>query len=240
MQHGNSLSFKKTLNNQGFTEFNHNLLLFELSKLATISMEHFHDIMATPIMPVVKNEVIPEPDLPVTPYEKVVFINEIPEQVRKTIRLRDDFPFLSMPGGCPDEFKILVHDMLSAYDRYKSDHKRMFDATTGEELQDIAASVVENYLENREIWDELNYFQAHGQILGKHPIFSTTDRMLEIRNMTIADHVKLKKSLENNIARTKKNILDNPEHEKTLDRKQKVAKWEVELVTVNNLLGINA
>jgi hypothetical protein len=232
MQHGRSLSFKTTLNRQGFTQYNHALLLEELRKLADILPEQFKAIQQKPI--VAKTT---EPTEPVTPEEKQVFIAEIPEQIRKSIRLRDDFPFLAQPN-CPDEFKILVHDMLTAYANYVDAHKRLFDAASGEELQGIATAVVEGYLENRQIWDELNHYKLTGKVLGKHPIFKTTDRILEIRNMTTAELVKLQKSLMNNIARTRKTVADHPEHTNTQARKQSIAKWEVELVTVNSLLGI--
>ncbi|MFZ4546815.1 MAG: hypothetical protein ACOYN4_05250 [Bacteroidales bacterium] len=236
MQYGNSLSFKNTLNRQGFSKYNHDILLEELRKLAGVSPEQFKIFkQSAPEENVnVKQDVLPQI---VTPAEKEVLIREIPEQIRKSIRLRDDFPFLAS-ADCPDEFKILVHDMLSAYSNYIDAHKRLFDATTGDELQEIASAVVEGYLENRQIWDELNHYKLTGKILGKHVIFSTTDRMLEIRNMTTAELVKLQKSLMNNIARYKKTVKDHPEHKNTQSRKQNIAKWEVELVTVNSLLGI--
>ena len=43
---------------------------------------------------------------------------EVPETVRKTIRFREEFPFLN-EKDCPNEFKILVSDMFSAYDLYR-------------------------------------------------------------------------------------------------------------------------
>ena len=41
--------------------------------------------------------------------------SEAPETVRKAIRFREEFPFLRQPD-CPDELKVLVADMFSAYD----------------------------------------------------------------------------------------------------------------------------
>ncbi|MEI6061156.1 MAG: hypothetical protein WCR72_10630 [Bacteroidota bacterium] len=238
---GNSMALKNSLNRQGYSEYNHSVLLEEFRKLAGIAQVDFEDMISkrqadAPAFDAVA-ATTPENNTPVTGEEKQVFLAEIPENIRKSIRLRDDFPFLALPG-CPDEFKILVHDMLTDYSLYVEAHKRLFAATSDEELLDAASGVVENYLENREIWDELNYFAEFGKVLGIHPIFSTTERMLEIRNMSTAELVKLNKALLNNIARTKKLVLDDPEHANTQERKQKLAKWDVELFTVNDLLGI--
>ena len=242
MQHGISLSFKTVLNRQGYSEYNHKVLLEELRKISGITPDEFKAIMASKVEAAHAPEpVVPTIDesLPVTDDEKAVFINEIPEQVRKSIRLRDEFPFLA-ESSCPAEFKIMVHDMLTAYSNYVEAHKRLFDATTPEELQKATSDVVENYLDNREAWDELNYYKSNGKVLGKHPVFAATDRIKEIRAMVVADHVKLKKSLENNIARTKKTIKDNPEHENNAERRKKVGIWEMELTEVNSLLGISS
>jgi len=236
LEHGKSLSLKRTLNNQGYSEHNLGVLLEQLRIEGGISPDEFRIMLLQPVSLAAKQEIM---ETPVSPEEKEVFIREIPEQIRKTIRLRDDFPFLADPK-CPDKFKILVHDMLTAYANYVDGHKRLFEVTTGDELQEVASTVVENYLENREIWDELNYYKENGKILGKHVIFSTTDRMLEIRNMTTADQVKLQKNLMNNIARTKQKIAEQPEHKNTSDRKASVAKFEVELTVVNGILGLSS
>lgn len=233
MQHGRSLSFKTALNRQGFTPYNHAMLMEELRKLAGIAPDQFKALLHTPI----SLKTI-EPPEPVAPEEKQAFVLQIPEQIRKSIRLRDDFPFLAA-SDCPQEFKILVHDMLTAYANYVDAHQRLFDATSGEELQEIAASVVEGYLTNRQIWDELNHYKLTGKVLGIHPIFSQKDRTLEIHNMTTAELVKLQKSLMNNIARYRKTVKDHPDHKNTQARKENIAKWELELVQANKLLGIN-
>lgn len=246
VQFGNNSALKAVFNKQGFSDYNHRMLLEALRQIAGIPQHEFNSIIAKPVTLAAKMEVAEQqavknsaPAVPVTTEEKAAFIAEIPEQVRKTIRLRDEFPFLASPD-CPQEFKILVHDMINAYSDYVEGHKRLFEATTGEELQAIAAGVVEDYIENHEIWDELNHFKTTGQILGKHPIFAQTDRMAKIKAMPLADQVKLQKNLMNNLARTKKNIADNPEHKNTGERKASVSKWEVELEVVNGILGLNA
>jgi len=243
-----SMGFKQTLNRQPCTPYLHQMLLEQLSELAGIHRDEFNDIISRPVTLVAKMEVVPDPpagddegegNQEVTPEEKAAFITEIPEHVRKSIRLRDEYPFLASPD-CPTELKILVHDMLTAYVNYVDGHKRLFEATTGEELQEIAAGVVENYIENHEIWDELNHYKTAGELLGKHAIFAQSARIAEIKAMTTADQVKLQKNLMNNLARTKKNIADHPDHKNTEERKASVAQFEFELSVVNPLLGLDA
>jgi len=239
-----SMGFKGTLNRQYYTPYLHQMLLDQLSLLAGISPEELKDILSHPVTLVAKTEILPDQpasdtDHEVTPEEKAAFITEIPDQVRKAIRLRDEYPFLASPD-CPNELKILVHDMITAYGSYVDGHKRLFEATTGEELQEIAAGVVENYIENHEIWDELNHYKTAGELLGKHAIFAQSARIAEIKAMPLADQVKLQKNLMNNRARTLKTIADNPDHKNTAERKANVAKFEFELTIVNPLLGLDA
>lgn len=240
-KYGNRVGFRNSLNKQAESDYLKSVLFEELRALAQIPVHQITLLLKQPIsklhVPAIPDS--PIVDEPITPELKANFIREIPEQVKKTIRLREEFPFLASPD-CPNELKILVHDMITAYTTYVDDHKKLFEATTGEELQEIAASVVENYIENHEIWDELNHYKANGQLLAKHPIFAKNDRIAEIQAMSTAEHVKLQKNLMNNIARTKKNIADAPDHKNTEERKKSVEQWEVELEEVNKILGLDA
>ncbi len=93
---------------------------------------------------------------------------EAPEPVRKMIRFREKYPFLSSPD-CPDVLKILVADMFTAYGEYKAAHARLQalgDADAATAATD-SEKVVTEYLKNREIWEELEYYRENGTILGK-------------------------------------------------------------------------
>lgn len=88
--------------------------------------------------------------------------------MRRMIRFREKYPFLNAPD-CPDELKILVADMFTAYGNYKTAFARLQvldDAETAEAAAECETIVTE-YLKNREIWDELEYYREHGVILGK-------------------------------------------------------------------------
>ena len=139
--------------------------------------------------------------------------------------------------SCPPELKILVADMLSAYDRYKQAHESLFSAMTAEDIQRFSSDTVENYIENRLSWQELTHYKEKGVILGTHPIFARLRRIDEIRAMKNADLVHLKIRLENNLVRNRSRLRKFPEHPNTLMRKELIAKQELELAEVNRLLN---
>ena len=92
-----------------------------------------------------------------------------PETVTKMIRFREKFTFLNSPD-CPDILKILVSDMFTAYGKYKEAFARL--EVTPDDVSSLstaqeAQAVVENFITNREMWDELEYYRENGKILGK-------------------------------------------------------------------------
>lgn len=93
---------------------------------------------------------------------------ETPEPVKKMIRFREKYPFLNSPD-CPDVLKVLVADMFTSYDNYKAAHARLQVLADDEAAAALAdcEKVVAEYLKNREIWDELEYYRENGTILGK-------------------------------------------------------------------------
>lgn len=92
-----------------------------------------------------------------------------PETVTKMIRFREKFTFLNSPD-CPDILKILVSDMFTAYGKYKEAFARL--EATPDDVSSLstaqeAQAVVENFIANRDMWDELEYYRENGKILGK-------------------------------------------------------------------------
>ena len=128
--------------------------------------------------------------------------------------------------------------MNAASDAYKAGHESLFSAKTNDQVYDQARLTVENYLNNRLIWDELNYFKKNNQILGHHPIFSWMHRVDEIRRLKIGDLVNLKIRLENNLVRNRAAVRRSPNHPETGKRKDRIAQMQHELSEVNRLLNI--
>ncbi len=128
--------------------------------------------------------------------------------------------------------------MLTAYDAYKDAHNSLFDATTFEQIHQASRDTVENYLENRRIWDELNYYKLNGSLLAKHPIFDWMKRLDEIRQMKTGQLVTLKIRIENNLVRNRATVRREPKHLLTSIRLGRIAKMEQELTEVNRLLHL--
>lgn len=166
------------------------------------------------------------------------FVSVVPDNIKRAIKLRDEFPFLKQKT-CPGVLKELVADMLTAYDAYIESHSKLVEGASADDIAELSKSTVKNYLENRQIWEELNHFKTKGELLGQHPIFDWMKRKAEIHAMKDAELVILRDQLKNKIPRTKKQITDEPDHKETAKRQLRVDQFEQELVEVNTLLGIN-
>lgn len=233
MELGPSMSFKMILNRQGFTDYNHRLLLEELRKVAGITQDEFTAIINQKVQKHAAAESQPEP---VTHQEVVAFVGGLPENIRKTIKLREEFPFLK-EKSCPEVLKILVNDMITDYEAYMQAHERLFTALTPEDFAAASADVVENYLENRIIWEELNHYKEKNEFLGQHPVFSQMVRLEEIRSMSGTELVKLQNSLQNNIARNRKSVADDPDHKETENRLKRIEEYTAELEMVKRVIA---
>jgi hypothetical protein len=98
--------------------------------------------------------------------------------------------------------------------------------------------VVENYLENHLIFEELNHYKDHKEILGKHPIFAWMQRARDIRGMKVGELVKLRDRLMNNLVINRKRIRTQKNHPQTASRVENVKRMEKELEEVNRLLNL--
>lgn len=152
---------------------------------------------------------------------------EIPETVRKTIRFREEFPFLN-DKDCPNEFKILVSDMFSAYDLYRESHEMLVkipDDVASEETFRWAKTAVEKYLDNREMWEELEYYREHRTILGKAKIMQDLAEKTDIKSLSDLELVKLLNNAKSNISKGKNDLEKADNDEKKLKAQNKIEKW---------------
>lgn len=128
--------------------------------------------------------------------------------------------------------------MLTAYENYTTNHARITQETNPVIVGNICESVVEDYLENRLIWDELIHYRDKGTILGLHPIFAWNNRLAQIRAMSPVELIKLRDQLNNKIPRTRKLINDDPKHKDNVKRAKRLATFEKEIFETNLLLGL--
>lgn len=127
----------------------------------------------------------------------------ISQPVAKMIRFRERFTFLNEPD-CPDILKILVADMFTALGKYKEAHAALVDLPDDAALQkaaELAEKTVENYLANREIWEELEYYRENRELLGK---CEKVKAMKEAQELEKASDLELSRLMNSAAANTSK------------------------------------
>ena len=161
---------------------------------------------------------------------------DAPEDVKQGIKLRDQFPFLT-DADCPDKFKILVADKFTAHATFvgsREDIKKMIaDGATFEDLFELAKKAVENFELNLDIYDELNYYNEHKQILGKHPIFKEEMMNESVEAMTTKELIKRQKNLRSYISREEKVLEKMKEGDEKVALSEKIVDWKHELELVD-------
>jgi hypothetical protein len=182
---------------------------------------------------------IPSVKVPVRKIQPVV-VNDVEKVAGPDIQLqgnitkdrviiRREFPFLE-DSDCPDEFKILVANMITAHTRYVKGHDHLYDIANKD--NDVclkgAADVVENYIENRMIWEELAYYRDNKKILGNHRIFYERKRREEILKLGFEDLKALRMNLQRRIVYRKKLISENRDDERVKEWMEEVARLEKE------------
>ena len=136
--------------------------------------------------------------------------SEAPETVRKAIRFREEFPFLRQPD-CPDELKVLVADMFSAYDLYRESHRMLVETPDD--------------VENRQMWEELEYYKNNGEILGKAQVMRQAREKQEISSLTDLELSKQLGNAKSNISKGKNELEKAPDEEQRAKAMEKTRKW---------------
>lgn len=147
----------------------------------------------------------------------------LPEYIKKSINIRENYPFLS-EEDCPNEMKILVADMFTAYDNYRDAYMQITEENSQEENMKLAGEVIDNFLNNRSMWAELDYYKENGHILGEHPIFLNLNMKAEIAKLS---DIQLQKRIANaraNISKWKGKA-ENADEDKTAIAQEKYDYW---------------
>ena len=150
---------------------------------------------------------------------------QVPETIKKVIRIREKYPFLRSQD-CPEEFKIMVADMFTAYDNYREAYTLLSDKNTKDENLELAQAVVENYLANRAMWEELDYYLEKGEILGNLPIFELLNLRKEISALSDMDLMKKLNTTKPNITKSKKAIETAKNAEEKAEAEKRMQKWQ--------------
>lgn len=173
-------------------------------------------------------------------------LKSLPKIDAKSIRV--EFPFLN-EKDCPDEFKILVADKITAWNDYLQCHETLRSIESGELVTDdaskaeIAKAAIASFDENQKIYDELIAYAETGKVLGVHPIFKKLQMTREVEEMT-ADELHNYKGSSAKYFSVNKTALAKAEKAKDTDKIElitnRVAERELRLALVNKKLGIKA
>nr|DAU37128.1 MAG TPA: hypothetical protein [Caudoviricetes sp.] len=148
---------------------------------------------------------------------------------------RDEFPFLDDPS-CPMELQALATKKITSYRAYVKLHKQLRDCSSLVQCAVVSRQLINNYLENRMIWEELEYYRTHGAILGKHPLMAFYARKKNMLNMTVKQLFREQKRLKANIWRVKSELAKGDKPHLEPERRARLAAYEAELAEINRLL----
>lgn len=152
-----------------------------------------------------------------------------------SIKLRNQWPFLSDPG-CPPELKLLISDKITVFTNCVQLYNGLTNVTNNEEQLRTAADLVSNFIENHRIYKELRHYLDNGEVLGEHQIFLQYKRIKKLKNLTTMELFKKKKNLENNIWRTQSKLTKGDRDDLRLGRESKIKELKMQLAEVDRLL----
>lgn len=162
------------------------------------------------------------------------------EKSKTAVKLKDEFPFLYQ-DNCPNEFKILINDKFKAYYDYLQARAELKEAVNNEAnleaLEKIAANAVENFELNHLIYQELDYYKEHKEILGKHPIFKNTILQQTVNNYSTIELTNRQKALRTYISRETPKLEAAKDEEKKGKISKKIDVWKIELSLVEERLS---
>jgi hypothetical protein len=157
--------------------------------------------------------------------------------------IRREYDFLN-DADCPDVLYIVAGKAISAFRTHQKLHAKLQEVLAGtleipKEEQDQLATATHNaFAENRVLWDEMNYYKEHKEILGKHPLFRELVAKREVEAMTMEQLAKYLGSSAKFLSE-KRTALKNPKltEEKQNQLLAAIADREYKLGLVNTKLG---
>lgn len=134
------------------------------------------------------------------------------------------------------ELEALASRKFTKYRAYVRLHRQLRDCTTLEQCAKVAGELVDNYIDNRQIWQELTWYQQHGSILGKHPSFAEFRRRKQLNDMPVKALVKRQQQVEMNIWRVKSELAKGDKPHLDATRRERLAGYEKERADIVRLL----
>lgn len=134
------------------------------------------------------------------------------------------------------ELEALASRKFARYHNYVRLHARLRDCTSLQQCAELSRQVIDSYIDNRMIWEELDYYKEHRSLLGKHPAFAEFHRRKELMKMGIRQLLERKKQVEMNIWRVKNELAKGDKPHLDIVRRERLAGYEKELADINRLL----
>jgi len=156
--------------------------------------------------------------------------------LQKTTKFRTQYPFLSSPT-CPPELKILAANKITAYQNYCTAHQQLLDCTNLDQQFTKVKQLVENFIENRKIFDEFRYYMEHGHTLGQHPVFKELQQIRELHQLSDLELDRKKRKLEHNIWRLQSEIAKKDKPHLQLSREKSITEKKQLLQSIEEILS---
>lgn len=134
------------------------------------------------------------------------------------------------------ELEALASRKFTKYRAYVRLHHQLRDCTSLEDCARVAGELVDNYIDNRLIWEELTWYKEHGSLLGKHPAFAEFRRRRELNNLPVKELVKRLRQVEMNIWRVKSEMAKGDKPHLDATRRERLAGYEKERADIVRLL----
>jgi len=151
-------------------------------------------------------------------------------------KLRDRWPFLNNPAT-PVELKALVTQRITCYHEYSNLYSQLRECETIEELSITCGKLLDAYLDSLAIGRELDYYQQHGKVLGRHPMFRHFQQLARLRSSSVKELLREQKKTRDNIWRVNSEIRKGDKPHLDIKRRQKLQEYELKLQEINRLLG---
>ena len=168
-------------------------------------------------------------------------VGEMSVEERAGFSYAVSYPFLR-EVDCPNEFKILVHDAISAYHRFLARHEELFSLVSNEQFVDeaelyrVAYDLLQDFELNQEIHQELEHYAKTGEILGEHPIFEDLRLSREVAAMSLEDLAKGRHNIKTYISKKNKALANEENFENRDKIEQEIALLRKKRVLIDERL----
>lgn len=151
-------------------------------------------------------------------------------------RLRARWTFLNEPSA-PVELKALVTQRITRYHEYTALYAQLRDCQTVDECADVAGRLLDAYIDGRLIAAELDYYQKHRRVLGRHPYFRHFQQLARLRSSNVKELLREQQKTKDNIWRVNSEIKKGNKPHLDTRRRQKLQEYQLKLQEINRLLG---